>query len=232
MMAATVDIVDLRRWLLSALVVLGLHASTALLLLHWHEPITGAEPTDDAITVDLAPFTTPKSESSQDLAPGPELQETAPEPAADEPQQQPAETSEIPPVAEAEVTLPKPEEAEQPQPIPQPSAAAPAAPPRQRTASRAEVQSWYRRILTQLERHKGYPAVARARGQTGIVEIAFTIDRTGRVQTSRILQSSGSRSLDGEALATLRRAQPFPAPPPDLSGATFDFTVPIRFNIR
>jgi outer membrane biosynthesis protein TonB len=30
----------------------------------------------------------------------------------------------------------------------------------------------------------------------------------------------------------VRRAQPFPPPPADLPGAKFDFTVPVRFNIR
>lgn len=233
MTAIAVDAADLRRWLLSALLVLALHASTALLLLHWHEPVVGAEPSEGAITIDLAPVTTPKSESNQDLAPGPEVQETTPEPAPEQPQEKPPEKTDTPPLPEAEVTLPKPEErVEQPKAVPQPNVPTPTAPPRQRTASPAEVQSWYRRILTQLERHKGYPAAARARGQTGVAEIAFTIDRRGRVITSRILRSSGVSSLDQEALATLKRAQPFPAPPADLSGATFEFTVPIRFSIR
>jgi outer membrane biosynthesis protein TonB len=31
---------------------------------------------------------------------------------------------------------------------------------------------------------------------------------------------------------TVRRAQPFPSPPANMAGETFEFTVPIRFNIR
>jgi outer membrane biosynthesis protein TonB len=30
----------------------------------------------------------------------------------------------------------------------------------------------------------------------------------------------------------LRRAQPFPAPPPELSGQRIDLSVPIRFNLK
>ena len=60
MNATTVDGADLRRWLFSALVVLALHATTAFVMLQWHEPIIGAEPSDNAIIIDLAPFTTPK----------------------------------------------------------------------------------------------------------------------------------------------------------------------------
>ena len=39
-------------------------------------------------------------------------------------------------------------------------------------------------------------------------------------------------ALDQETIDTVRRAQPFPPPPANMPGETFDFTVPIRFNIR
>jgi TonB family protein len=39
-------------------------------------------------------------------------------------------------------------------------------------------------------------------------------------------------SSHAAALATVHRAAPFPPPPAGLPGARFDFTVPIRFNIR
>src|SRR2546430_980054 len=44
--------------------------------------------------------------------------------------------------------------------------------------------------------------------------------------------ASGASALDDEALALLRRAQPFPPPPPELSGQRVDLTVPIRFNLK
>jgi len=49
---------------------------------------------------------------------------------------------------------------------------------------------------------------------------------------SRIARTSGSAALDQETIDTVRRAQPFPSPPPNMPGETFEFTVPIRFNIR
>jgi protein TonB len=82
-----------------------------------------------------------------------------------------------------------------------------------------------------VERHKGYPAAARAH-ETGTAELAFTLDRNGKVLASRVVRSSGFAALDQETIDTVRRAQPFPPPPPNMSGETFDFTVPIRFNIR
>ena len=44
------------------------------------------------------------------------------------------------------------------------------------------------------------------------------------------MTSSGSAALDAETLALVRRAQPFPPPPPDLAGS--EMTVPLRFSIR
>jgi periplasmic protein TonB len=49
---------------------------------------------------------------------------------------------------------------------------------------------------------------------------------------SRVIRSSGAATLDEEALALLNRAQPFPAPPPEMPGPRVDLTLPIRFNLR
>jgi protein TonB len=46
------------------------------------------------------------------------------------------------------------------------------------------------------------------------------------------VRTSGSPALDQETIATVRRAQPFPPPPLNMPGDSFDFTVPIHFNIR
>jgi protein TonB len=105
------------------------------------------------------------------------------------------------------------------------------APPPPRPSA-AQITSWHRQIATRIERHKGYPAAAQIRHETGVVQIAFTIDRQGKVVASRIARSSGSTALDQETIDTLRRAQPFPSPPANMPGDTFEFTVPIRFKVR
>jgi TonB family protein len=92
--------------------------------------------------------------------------------------------------------------------------------------------TWNKALVAQISRFKRYPNAARARGVQGEVSVTFTIDRAGQVITSRILLSSGSTSLDEEALAVLRRASPLPSPPAQLAGATFDLTLPIQFKIR
>jgi protein TonB len=203
-------------------------------LTRWHEHIAGDEGSE-AIVVDLAPFTGPLTESKNDLAPGPEQQQStaAPDVQPPKPEEKPQENIERPPVLpDADVQLPlevKPPD----KPVEQPSPPVPQAtsPPRPRPSA-AQVASWHRRIALQVERHKGYPASARARHETGTAELAFTLDRNGKVVTSRVVRTSGFAALDQETIDTVRRAQPFPAPPMNMPGETFDFTVPIRFNIR
>ena len=233
MMAVAADREDLRRWVFSAAMIAGLHAALVLALVRWHEPITGDEGTE-AIVVDLAPYTGPPTDSRNDLAPGPEQQESKSVPEIPpEAEDTPSEKIEpLPTVPDADVQLPpetKPPEKtiEQPAPpVPQTTA-----PPRPRPSA-AQVASWHRRIALQVERHKGYPAAARERHETGTAQIAFMLDRNGKVLATRVVRSSGFAALDQETIDTVRRAQPFPPPPANMPGETFDFTVPIRFNIR
>lgn len=67
-------------------------------------------------------------------------------------------------------------------------------------------------------------------GADGTSMIGFTIDRTGKVLSARLIKSSGNAALDKEALALARRASPLPAPPKDIAGATLKLTAPVRFK--
>jgi protein TonB len=121
-----------------------------------------------------------------------------------------------------------------PQAMPMTTAAIPAAPtqgqPNPNTSK--AVQTWRGQILAVIERNKRYPAQAEARGQQGVARVFFSLDRQGQVVGSRLVSSSGVAALDEEALALLRRAQPFPKPPPELTGERVDLVLPLRFNIR
>ncbi|HEY7245881.1 MAG TPA: TonB family protein [Xanthobacteraceae bacterium] len=121
-----------------------------------------------------------------------------------------------------------------PQAAPLDRAAVPAAPVLGRSARKNSkaIPTWTTRIVALLERNKRYPPAAQARGEQGVAQVFFTLDREGHVLDSRITRSSGAAALDEEALALLDRAQPFPAPPPELAGPQVNLTVPIRFNLR
>jgi protein TonB len=235
MTAATAKQGNYMLWTASAAVVLAIHLAAAFLLARHHEPLIGDE-APAVVAVDLSPYTNPPSDSQEDIAPGPlQQQSNIPlEPEPPKPEEKPEQK--IEPQVETlnpEVALP-PEPAKQPdkpreEPVPPVPVTTAPPPPR---PSAARVTSWHREIAMRIERHKGYPAAAQARHETGTAQLTFAIDRQGRVVTSRIARSSGSTALDQETIDTVRRAQPFPPPPPNMPGETFEFTVPIRFKVR
>lgn len=87
--------------------------------------------------------------------------------------------------------------------------------------------SWRGSLMAHLNRHKRFPAGAAG---IGTVTVAFTIDRSGRVLSARLVRGSGDPALDAEAVSLPRRASPVPAPPPDVGGGAVTLAVPIRFN--
>ncbi len=91
----------------------------------------------------------------------------------------------------------------------------------------ASTLRWERSLVAHLERSKRYPR--EAAGRSGVARLAFSIDREGRLLESRIVKSSGSAVLDAETLALVRRAEPFPAPPPEAAVGQLSFVVPIRY---
>lgn len=107
--------------------------------------------------------------------------------------------------------------------IPAPQPAAPAIPPMQVYAARL------RNLLAQ---HQEYPRAARQRHQEGVVRIALTIDRTGRLTDLRLHGSSSVAVLDDAALAMARRAAPFPPPPLEPQQRQAVFVVPVGFTLE
>jgi protein TonB len=51
------------------------------------------------------------------------------------------------------------------------------------------------------------------------------------VLASSIARGSGHTRLDEEAIATLRRSNPLPAPPSDIAGSQLQLTIPMNFTV-
>jgi TonB family protein len=84
-------------------------------------------------------------------------------------------------------------------------------------------------VLGRLERVKQFPKTAVLRGARGTAVVGFALDESGRVIVAALLRSSGDEALDIESLALVRRAAPFPKPPP---GARRRFAVDIAFGMN
>jgi periplasmic protein TonB len=208
------------RWVLCFSVVVAAHGFGAMALIDNMTEETEFGVDTPVVVIDLPESFVTSPASAQDLPPGP-LQEEQSDPTP------PQREDTKPPEPEAEVALPMPEP---PKPKPPEEEKQATAPP-QANAPRS-IARWESALVAHLERFKRYPQEARARGDQGITKIAFTIDHEGRLVSSRIVQSSGSATLDQETLDMLGRAQPMPKPPDNILGSELSFVVPINFNFK
>lgn len=87
-------------------------------------------------------------------------------------------------------------------------------------------------ILAWLEKHKEYPRHAQARRQQGTAVLYFELDRHGKVLSYRIKTSSGVPELDREVEAMIKRAEPLPPMPADMTQAKLELQVPVQFRLR
>jgi protein TonB len=172
--------------------------------------------------------------------------EPDPEPPLEPPEKTEIKPLETPKVEKAEVVLPPKVEPPRPKPKPKPKTkqqkAAPrttappssqaqradrSAAPAEGMASSMSPATWRGALMAHLNRHKRFPSGAAG---TGVATVAFTIDRSGRVLSSRLIRSSGDAALDAEAVSLPRRSSPVPAPPPNVGGGSITLAVPVRFT--
>jgi periplasmic protein TonB len=96
-------------------------------------------------------------------------------------------------------------------------------------ASSFSLANWKGELVAHIRRFQRFPEAARSRNEGGTATVSFTLDRGGRVVSARLASSSGSAIIDQEAVATVHRASPMPAPP---SGGTVTINVPLRYSLR
>ena len=99
--------------------------------------------------------------------------------------------------------------------------------PAARGASGMSVSAYLAAVAGRVARNK--PAGSTAAQAQGVVVVAFSVTASGSAAGIRVARSSGHGVLDQAALGAVRRASPFPPPPP---GAPRSFSVPMRFNAR
>ncbi|WP_341664481.1 energy transducer TonB [Vibrio sp.] len=93
-------------------------------------------------------------------------------------------------------------------------------------------QNWKQKLVMHLEQHKQYPRRAKRMRKQGMPVIRFTMDRSGKVLGVKLVRSSGTKSLDNEALALVHRSMPLPLPPDEITGDTLSWTLPVRFYVQ
>ncbi|HWX13973.1 MAG TPA: TonB family protein [Methylocella sp.] len=239
---------ELRRWLISAAIVIALHGSLLLWLMHKRD-ISAAGAPPAVVMIDLpAMDVAPASEVLPDAVEGPKMTKAQPQEEVETPEAM--AVPELPPAHKPEAVLmppPKPKLKPKKNEIPKSTVKQTHEPPVPRTSapkhseaargqmsaalsrgtagSAASIASWRTQINAHLLRHK--PTGGEG---AGVVTISFSLARSGALIGAHLTGSSGSSALDQRALEMVRRANPFPAAPPEVTGGAFPFTVPVRFR--
>ena len=210
------------------LAVLALLAAASLLTWRVVQPRVEA---DEPFLVELRPLAAPP-EPVQEVMEGPRQAEQKEKPSRKTQDDSPAVPEIVIPSIVATKQLPQlTEPIAVEEIIPQTTAPKSfSAPPAERASSVSDI-TWEAQILAHLEKHRRYPASARARQQQGIAHIRFRMNREGRVLSSEVLRSSGSAVLDWAALKTLRRAQPLPRIPAEKPDP-LELVVPVEFFVK
>jgi len=99
-------------------------------------------------------------------------------------------------------------------------------------APKGESLNYAAQLRAWLEAHKTYPKRARMRREEGVVQVAFAVDRQGRLLRGDVVRSSGYASLDSEAMAMLNRSNPFPGAPHSVRGERIEVSTPVEFSLQ
>ena len=237
------------RWGICFALALCFHFAGAMALVaKWNESSDLAA-NAPVIMIDLAPVAAAPEVVPNDMPPDQvAARQEEPEPEPEPPK--PTEKVDLPPPeAKAEVALPppppkvveKPKEkkpdkkkivARAPSAAPQRSDRAAAPLPGASSRDSNAMPNWISDVAAKIGRNKRYPEEARSRGETGLVQVSFRVDRSGGVHNARVVRSSGSSVLDRDALASLERSQPLPSPPRDISDAKLNLDLPLRYTLR
>jgi len=93
------------------------------------------------------------------------------------------------------------------------------------SASPGQVRSYAATVRARIARNR--PS---SRGRRGTAVVRFAISRGGGLRYARLARSSGDGALDRAAIASVRRAAPFPRPPRGMSAGQLTFSIPFRFR--
>lgn len=98
--------------------------------------------------------------------------------------------------------------------------------------ARADLRSMFLgELRARIEENKTYPMMSRRLGQTGIVEVAFTLTRDGHIINARIVSPSRYDRLNESALEAVKKISRFKPIPTELNEEQMDVTVPVKFAI-
>ena len=98
---------------------------------------------------------------------------------------------------------------------------------------KADMRGYAKGIFRALQGCQKYPASARRLGLEGKGAVKIRIDRKGKIVGEPTMHTStGHEVLDQEALAMVRCAAPFEAPPQEFDKDVATLAIPVHFKLK
>lgn len=241
---------ELKAWIVPAIAVAALHVGFFALPLHFSRA-ESEEPRTIQLTLAAVEEPTPLEEPPpppEEPPPPPPEEPPPPPPPVEPPPVEPpppvereVAVAEPPPELEEEpppeIQEPPPELEEPPEPPreeiepvedpPPPQPAPPPAPPP------VDWRGYGGGVVAAVQAEENYPRMARRRGHEGVARVRVAIHRDGTLAAPPlIVESSGHRSLDDEALRMVEAAAPFTAFPDHAAEDRREFVLPLQFRLR
>jgi TonB family protein len=88
-------------------------------------------------------------------------------------------------------------------------------------------EEWGRKISAYFQQHLRYPEQKKGKAT---VTVSVVLNRRGNVVSVEVAESSGDPAYDREAISMVRRSDPVPRPPTELTQETHSFMLPVIFN--
>jgi protein TonB len=95
-------------------------------------------------------------------------------------------------------------------------------------AAKAATDKYPSQVQARLRRALRFPK--NAKGAEGEVHVRFVVAANGGASQISVVRSSGSSALDDAAIATVKRAAPFPPIPEGAGKSSWTFTMPLLFQ--
>ena len=92
--------------------------------------------------------------------------------------------------------------------------------------------SFHSRVMAHLQTFKYYPSRAKRRRMEGVVELEISIGRNGQLLNYTIVKSSQHTVLDQAAIDMLKRAQPLPIVPAEMTAEVYQDVFKIGYRVR
>ena len=95
--------------------------------------------------------------------------------------------------------------------------------------STMEQDSYISELQKRIQSEERYPVEARKRGISGVIDVGFRLNKEGQIVEIHSNSPEKPTLLIEAALAAVKAAAPFPAPP---AGISTDFRIPVDFKIK